>query len=104
MDARGSMGPSIGDVATSAHISNLNKNAPAAWKPLALMRADGAATQTAPVVFVSNGTKSHHGWEKDITRRGITLTLVLSGRQSSAPMASPSHLIKVATTVSAMSI
>ena len=103
MDARGRMGGTIGDVATSAHL-HICKIAPAAEKPSAAIKwqmTNGAADPTAPVAAVLGGSKRK--WE-DTTRRVMTPTIVLSGRQSSAPMASPSHLIKVATMVSAMSI
>ena len=56
MDARGRMGPAIGDVATSAQLqmSGQNKIAPAAGKPSATMTASGAAAPIAPVA-VSSG-------------------------------------------------
>ena len=76
MDARESMGTAIGDVATSAQFYLTNKVAAVAEKPSGTMRANGAVGPTAPTAIVSNG------------RGELT---VLSGRQSSAPMASPSH-------------
>ena len=71
MDARGSMGTSIGDVATFAQLHmRLNKIAPAVAKPSAPMTASGAAAPIAPVA-VSRGSKA--------TRMEITLCIVLSG-------------------------
>ena len=85
MDARGTMGMSIGDVATSAHLQNgiPNKIALAAAKSSATVTGDGAAAPNAPAAVSSGST--------GITRRGIPLNIVLSGLQPSAPMASPSH-------------
>lgn len=88
MDARGCMESSIGDVETSAHIPN---DASAAAKPLASMMANGAAPPNVPVAAVSSGSKRHYGSGEDSPRMGITLTIVLSGRQPTAPLASPSH-------------
>ena len=97
MDAREGALVAIGDAATYAHIKN--KIAPAAEKPSAPMRANGAAAPTAPLAVVSNGTKSHHGTGGDSSpnspnspdSRRMTLLIVRSGRQSSASMALPSH-------------
>ena len=93
MDARGREGGTIGDVATSAHL-HICKIAPAAEKPSAAIKwqmTNGAADPTAPVAAVLGGSKSHRRKGEASTMRGMTLNIVLSGRQSSAPMASPSH-------------
>ena len=63
-------------------VRNTNKIASVVTLPLAIMMASGAAAPIAPLHAVSGGKKS--------TRRGIALGIVLSGHQSSAPVASPS--------------
>ena len=93
MDARRTLGDSIGDVATFAHLHGTNmgmkkKIAPVAAKPLATMMGSGAAAAPIAPAAVSSGSKSHQG--EATTRMEITLTFVLSGLQPPAPMASPS--------------
>ena len=87
-------------------INLTRKIALVAAKPLTAMAASGAMAPIAPVASVSSGDKSQHGkfgTGEDKPRRGIPLTLVLSGLQPSALMASPSHSMR-ATTVSAIII
>ena len=75
---------SIGGVGTCARVKK--NNASVATPDMAFMKRNGAVLPTAPVA-VSSGTKA--------TRREITLTIVLSGSQPTAPMASPSNSLKV---------
>ena len=83
------MESSIGDVETSAHIPN---DASVVAKPLASMMANGAAPPNVPVAAVSGGSKRYHGTAGEASpRMGITLTIVLIGRQPIAPMATPFH-------------
>ena len=103
MDARGRMGGTIGDVATSAHL-HICKIAPAAEKPSAAIKwqmTNGAADPTAPVAAVLGGSKSHQRKGEASTMRGMTLTIVLSGRQPTAPLASPSTSTRAARAASA---
>ena len=80
----------IGDAAMFAHghlrIQHVvlpHKIAPAATPHLAMMTGSGvAAAPIAPEATVSGG--------RSAPRKGITLMIVLSGRQPSAPLASPS--------------
>ena len=74
----------IGGVGTCARIA---KNyASVATPATAVMKKTGVVPPTVPAVAVSSGEKA--------TRRGITLTLVLSGSQPTAPMVSPSNSLK----------
>ena len=85
------MGGSIGVVAMSAHllhqvICGQNKIAHVAATHLGNKTASGAVVEPIAPGAVSDGT--------GVTRTGITLGIVLSGHQPSAPLASPSTLHK----------
>ena len=84
MGARGGMGSSIGGVAMFAHRHMVlpHKIAPAATPHLAMMTRSGVAAAPIAPEAVSSGRAA--------TRRGITLLIVMCGRQPSAPLASPS--------------
>ena len=103
MGAREGMGTSIGGVAMFAYrhlrIPNLvlpHKIAPAATPDLAQMTGSGVAAAPVAPEAVSGGRKKgqksmgHGASTESTTRRGMTLAIVLSGRQPSAPLASPS--------------
>ena len=79
MGARGSMGTAIGGAEMSAYRQRPHMIAPAATPHLAMMKGSGVAAAPIAPEAVSGGTKT----------RG-TRGIVLSGRQPSAPLASPS--------------